>query len=138
MTELERLAGEPPSPFEGLYGFSRMVLAGPLVIVGGTTSVDEYGVVHGETPYEQASLALAKIVGELSRAGLGAEAVIQGRVYVTDITRADDVGRAWSEVLGTVRPLMTMVEVARLIDPRMLVEIEAVAYRAWSSVAGSL
>jgi enamine deaminase RidA (YjgF/YER057c/UK114 family) len=55
--------------------------------------------------------------------------VIQTRVYVTDISRADEVGRAHAEAFGDVRPLMTMVEVSGLIDPRMLVEIEAVAYR---------
>ena len=124
---IDRLAGDPPSPWEGRYGFSRLVCAGRWVLVGGTTSVDIDGVVRGETPYEQTQQILARIVAELARAGATPAQVVRTRVYVTDISRADEVGRAHSEVFGQVRPLMTMVEVPALIDPRMLVEIEAEA-----------
>ncbi|MBV9474157.1 MAG: RidA family protein [Solirubrobacterales bacterium] len=122
-----RLGGDPPSPWEGRFGFSRVVRAGSFVIAGGTTSVDEDGVVLGETPYEQAIEILRKLERELARAGAGIDDVIQTRVYVTDISRAEEVGRAHGEVFADVRPLMTMVQVSALIDPRMLVEIEAVA-----------
>jgi len=104
------------------------VRVGDFVLVGGTTSIDADGVVLGERPYEQTVLILEKIAGELSRAGASMADVIQTRVYVTDISRAGEVGRAHGESLGEVRPLMTMVEVSALIDPRMLVEIEAVAW----------
>ena len=104
-----------------------MVVAGGLVRVGGTTSVTEDGFVVGETPYEQAVEILRKLLHELSRAGAVAEDVLETRVYVTDISRADEVGRAHGEVFGSIRPLMTMLEISALIDPRMLVEIEAVA-----------
>jgi enamine deaminase RidA (YjgF/YER057c/UK114 family) len=124
----ERLPGDPPSPFEGRFGFSRVVTAGPFVLVGGTTSVRDSGAVIGETPYEQAVEILGKLLHELQRAGAGPADVIQTRVYVTDISRADEVGRAHGDVFADYRPLMTMVEVSGLIDPRMLVEIEAVAY----------
>lgn len=124
---IERLAGQPPSPWEGAYGFSRVVRAGSLVLVGGTTSVDAHGNVTGETPYEQARAILEKIVAELARAGARPADVIKVRAYVTDISRADEVGRAHGEVFGEVRPVMTMVEVPALIDPRMLVEMEAEA-----------
>jgi enamine deaminase RidA (YjgF/YER057c/UK114 family) len=124
----ERLPGDPPSPWEGAYGFSRVVKPGPFVLVGGTTSVDEDGAVIGETPYEQTVEILGKITHELQRGGVGVADVVQTRVYVTDISRADEVGRAHGEVFAAHRPLMTMVEVSGLIDPRMLVEIEAVAY----------
>jgi len=124
----ERFSGDPPSPWEGKYGFSRVVKAGQFVLVGGTTSADVDGVVRGETPYEQTVEILRKLEHELARAGAGLADVIQTRVYVTDISRADEVGRAHGDVFATFRPLMTMVEVSRLIDPRMLVEIEAVAY----------
>ena len=124
---VQRLAGDPPSPYELAYGFSRVVTAGGLVLCGGTTSVTPDGFVIGETPYEQAVEILGKLVHELSRAGVLAEDVLQTRVYVTDISRADEVGRAHGEVFGSIRPLMTMVEVSGLIDPRMLVEIEAIA-----------
>ena len=123
-----RLPGDPPSPYEGPFGFSRVVVAGPLVIVSGTTSVDPDGVVLGITPYEQAVEILRKISHELERAGASLDDVIQTRMYVTDISRSEEVGRAHGEVFGEIRPLATMVEVSALIDPRMLVEIEAVAY----------
>jgi enamine deaminase RidA (YjgF/YER057c/UK114 family) len=124
----ERLPGDPPSPWEGMYGFSRIVRAGDFVLIGGMTSVDEDGAIIGETPYEQTVEILRKIKHELSRGDVGIADVIQTRVYVTDISRADEVGRAHGEVFARHRPLMTMVEVSSLIDPRMLVEIETVAY----------
>ncbi len=124
---IERLGGDPASPYEARFGFSRVLRLGSLVLVGGTTAIDEDGVVRGETPYEQAVIVLQKIGHELARAGSSLADVIQTRVYVTDISRAEEVGRAHGEALAEVRPLMTMVEVGALIDPRMLVEIEAVA-----------
>ena len=125
---IRRLPGDPPSPYEGPFGFSRVVAAGPFVIVSGTTSVDPDGVVLGMTPYEQAVEIFRKISHELERAGAALSDVIQTRMYVTDISRGEEVGRAHGEVFGEIRPLATMVEVSALIDPRMLVEIEAVAY----------
>lgn len=127
---MTRLGGDPPSPWEGPFGFSRVVSAGEFVLVGGTTSVDVDGVVHGDTPYEQTRVILRKIAHELSRAGAALSDVIQTRVYMTDISRADEVGRAHGEVFAEIRPLMTGIEVSALIDPRMLVEIEAVAHRS--------
>jgi enamine deaminase RidA (YjgF/YER057c/UK114 family) len=97
------------------------------VLVGGTTSVDAEGAVRGDTPYEQAVEILRKLAHELSRAGASLSDVVQTRVSVIDISRADEVGRAHAEAFGEVRPVMTMVQVSALIDPRMLVEIEAVA-----------
>jgi enamine deaminase RidA (YjgF/YER057c/UK114 family) len=125
-----RLPGDPPSPFEALFGFSRVLRADRLVIVGGTTSITPEGVVLGETPYDQATEILRKVAHELGRAGASLSDVIQVRCYVTDISRGEQVGRAHGEVFGEIRPLMTMVEVSGLIDPRMLVEIEAVALLA--------
>jgi enamine deaminase RidA (YjgF/YER057c/UK114 family) len=122
-----RLPGDPPSPYEGQFGFSRVVRADRLVLVGGTTSVNADGVTLGETPYDQTVEILGKIEHELDRAGARLADVIQIRIYVTDISRAHEVGRAHGEVFGEIRPLMTMVEVSALIEPRMLVEIEAVA-----------
>jgi enamine deaminase RidA (YjgF/YER057c/UK114 family) len=123
-----RLPGDPPSPYEVRYGFSRVLRVGPFVLVGGTTSVTPDGVVLGETAYDQTVEILRKLSHELGRLGATVADVVQSRVYVTDISRADEVGRAHGEVFDRLRPLMTMVEVSALIDPRMLVEIEAVAY----------
>ncbi len=125
--EIVRLGGDPPSPWEGAFGFSRVVRAGGFVLVGGTTSVDVHGAVIGQTPYEQTAEILSKVEHELERAGAALADVVNTRVYVTDISRAEEVGRAHAAVFGDVRPLMTMVEVSGLIDPRMLVEIEVVA-----------
>ena len=125
---MTRLGGDPPSPWEGPFGFSRVLRAGPFVFVGGTTSVDGWGVVLGEGPYEQTVEILHKIEHELERAGASLSDVIQARAYLTDISRSEDVGRAHGEVFGEVRPLMTMIGVSALIDARMLVEIEAVAF----------
>jgi enamine deaminase RidA (YjgF/YER057c/UK114 family) len=124
----ERFAGDPPSPYEEQYGFSRVVRVGGFVLIGGTTSVGASGSVVGVTPYEQTVEILSKLVHELDRVGLGPGDVVSTRVYVTDISRADEVGRAHGDVFGQHRPLMTMVEVSALIDPRMLVEIELVAH----------
>jgi enamine deaminase RidA (YjgF/YER057c/UK114 family) len=130
-----RLGGDPPSPWEEPYGFSRVVRVPPgeLIVVGGTTSVDADGVVIGERPYEQAVEILRKLGHELGRAGASLADVVQTRAYVVDISRAAEVGRAHGEAFGGGEggaeggPAMTMVEVSALIDPRMLVEIEALA-----------
>ncbi|HEX8976255.1 MAG TPA: Rid family hydrolase [Solirubrobacteraceae bacterium] len=126
---VERWGGDPPSPYEERFGFSRLIIAGDFVLVGGMTAIDPSGVVLGTTGYEQMIEILRKVEHELGRVGSSLDAVIQLRVYVTDISRAEEVGRAFAEVMSATRPLMTMVEVAGLIDPRMLVEIEAVAHR---------
>lgn len=127
-SEVRRLAGDPPSPWEDEYSFSRVAVAGGWVLVGGTTSVDPSGVVIGETPFEQTVEILRKVRRELERGGAAMSDVVSTRVYVTDISRADEVGRAHADAFGEVRPLMTMVQVGALIDPRMWVEIEAAAF----------
>lgn len=124
---VRRLGGDPPSPWEAEYGYSRVVAAGGLVHIGGTTSIGPGGTVLGDTPYEQTVVVLRRILHELSRAGAAPDDVIALRVYVTDISRHAEVARAFSESLGAVGPLLTMVEVSGLIDPRMSVEVEATA-----------
>jgi enamine deaminase RidA (YjgF/YER057c/UK114 family) len=133
---IERFRGDPPSPYEVPFGFSRVVRAGEFVFVGGTTSVDQDGVVLGGSLYDQSIEVLRKIEHELSRAGAHLADVIQTRFYITQISRAEECGRAHGEVFGEVAPLMTLIEVSALIDPRMLVEIEAVAHMSGAS-AGS-
>jgi enamine deaminase RidA (YjgF/YER057c/UK114 family) len=127
--DIRRLAGDPPSPYEAPFGFSRVVEAGGFVMTTGTTSINPGGYVVGVTPYEQAVEIFAKLIHELERVGLTAADVVQTRMYVTDISRSDEVGRAHGEAFGHVRPTATMVGVSGLVDPRMLVEIELVAHR---------
>ena len=124
---LQRLGGDPPSPYEGMYGFSRVAVVGGFVLVGGTTSVNADGVVLGTNPYEQTIEILRKVEHELSRVGASLSDVVQTRMYVTDISRSEEVGRAHGEVFGAIRPLMTMLGIEALVDPRMLVEVETVA-----------
>ncbi|HEY2004852.1 MAG TPA: Rid family hydrolase, partial [Solirubrobacteraceae bacterium] len=104
----ERWGGDPPSPYEEQFGFSRLVVAGDFVLIGGTTSIDPSGVVLGTTGYEQTLEILDKIKHELGRVGSSLESVIQLRIYVTDISRCDEIGRAFGDVMGSARPLMTM------------------------------
>jgi enamine deaminase RidA (YjgF/YER057c/UK114 family) len=115
-------------PWEAAVGYSRAVRVGNMIHVAGTTALDDEGRLVGEgDAYAQAKQALRNIRTVLERAGAGLADVVRTRIYVTDISRWEEVGRAHGEVLGDVRPAATMVEVARLIDPRMLVEIEAEA-----------
>jgi enamine deaminase RidA (YjgF/YER057c/UK114 family) len=125
--DIVRLPGDPPSPWEEVNGFCRVVRAGQLVFVAGTTSVGAGGEIIGDTPYDQAVEILRKLERELGRAGAAITDVVQTRIYVVDITRADEVGRAHAEAFGDARPAMALVEVSALYDPQMLVEMEAVA-----------
>src|SRR4051794_20369396 len=125
---MQRLGSDPPGPYEDAVGYSRVVRAGPNVWVAGCTSVDAHGVVLGITPGEQMAIALQAVLTALERVGASASDVVRTRMFTTDISRADEIGRAHGEVFGDVRPVTAMYEVSGLIDPRMLVEIEADAF----------
>jgi len=112
--------------WEPLVGYSRAVRVGPWVAVAGTTAATpDGGVVGGSDVGAQAREALRRIAVALAEAGAGLEHVVRTRIYVTDISRWEEVGRAHGEVFGHVRPASSMVEVTRLVDPALLVEIEA-------------
>jgi enamine deaminase RidA (YjgF/YER057c/UK114 family) len=114
------------TPWEPIVGYSRAVRVGNSVWVAGTTATGPDGELVGAgDAYVQARQALANIGAALARAGAGVEHVVRTRIYVTDMGQWEAIGRAHGEVFGTIRPASAMVEVARLIDPDMLVEIEA-------------
>ena len=116
--------------WEPVVGYSRAVAAGDFVFVSGCTSVDGAEFVHEGDAYAQTAQALRNVAGALDRLGLGLADVVRTRVYVTDISRWEEYGRAHGAAFGDVMPATSMIEVSGLVDPRMLVEVEAVAYRA--------
>ena len=112
-------------PWEGVIGYSRAVRVGNFVSVAGTTAAEPNGTIYGgDNAYLQARRCFEVIAKALEEAGSRIEDVVRTRMFVTDISRWEEFGRAHGEFFAHVKPAATMVEVARLIDPAILIEIE--------------
>jgi enamine deaminase RidA (YjgF/YER057c/UK114 family) len=124
MTKREKIS--TGAKWESIVGYSRAVKVGNRIYVTGTTALGDDGEIVGiGDAYEQARQCLKNIESALKRLGAGLEHVVRTRMFVTDISRWEEYGRAHGEFLREVMPATTMVEVKALIDPRMLIEIEA-------------
>ncbi len=123
---MERQTYASGTPWEPVVGYSRAVRVGEHIAVTGTTATAEDGTIVGRgDPYAQTAQALRNVERALRALGGTFDDVIRTRIYVTDITAWELIGRAHAEVFGAIRPATSMVQVGRLIHPDMLVEIEA-------------
>jgi enamine deaminase RidA (YjgF/YER057c/UK114 family) len=123
---ITRFAGT--APWEEIYGYSRVVVAGDWAITAGTTATGLDGVLHPGDAYRQALAAFTIALDALKAAGAATERVVRTRMYITDMTSQEEIGRAHQEIFGSIRPVATMVEVAQLADPAHLIEVEVEAY----------
>ena len=116
------------TPWEAKVGYARAVLVGETVYVSGTTGTDPSGKISAPGDvYGQTVQTIRNIESALHRLGLGLEHVVRTRIYLTQIDRWEDVARAHAELFGEIHPATSLVGITRLVDPEMLVEIEAVA-----------
>ena len=113
--------------WEDIIGYSRAVKVGNIIEVTGTVSADENGIVGAGDAYEQTKFIIKKIEAVLKRAGASLEDVVRTRMFVTDISRWEEYGRAHGECFKDIKPCTSMIEIKGLIAPEYLIEIEATA-----------
>lgn len=127
---MDRINYPSGAKWEDIVGYSRAVQVGNHLEVAGTVATDDNGVVGKGDPYKQTHFILSKIDKVLLNAGFTMKDVVRTRIFVTDITRWEDIGRAHGEFFKDIKPVTSMVEVKALIDPDYLVEIEVTAIKA--------
>lgn len=125
---MERTNYSSGAKWEEIVGYSRAVRVGNIIEVTGTVAVDENStLVGGNSAYEQTKFIIQKIEGVLQKAGASLKDVVRTRMFVTDISRWEEYGRAHGEFFKNIRPCTSMIEVKGLIAPEYLIEIEATA-----------
>lgn len=125
---MERINYSSGAKWENIVGYSRAVRIGNTIEVTGTVAVDENNnLIGGNSAYEQTRFIIQKIDSVLQKAGASLKNVVRTRMFVTDISRWEEYGRAHGEFFKEIRPCTTMVEVSKLIAPEYLIEIEATA-----------
>jgi enamine deaminase RidA (YjgF/YER057c/UK114 family) len=124
-TVITRTGGS--APWERMYGYCRVVVAGGWALTAGTTATGPAGVLHEGDPYRQARAAFEIALDALAQVGVGREQVVRTRMYVVDRVHQAEVGRAHAELFSAIRPVATMVVVSGLADPAHLVEVEVEA-----------
>lgn len=125
---MERTNYSSGAKWEDVVGYSRAVRMGPYIEITGTVAVNENNELVGEgNAYEQTRFILSKIEAVLKRAGAEMKDVVRTRMFVTDISRWEEYGRAHGKVFANIKPCTSMIEISALIDPAYLIEIEATA-----------
>lgn len=125
---MDRINYSSGAKWEAIVGYSRAVKVGNIIEVTGTVAVDDESRLQGgDSAYAQTRFILEKIAAVLEKAGAGMKDVVRTRMFVTDISRWEEFGKAHGEFFGEIRPCTTMVEVSKLIAPEYLIEIEATA-----------
>ena len=127
---MERKNFTTGAPWEEIVGYSRAVQIGNQIEVSGTVAADENGVVGKGDPYAQTKAIITKVEKVLVQAGFSLKDVVRTRIFVTDISRWEEIGRAHGEFFKDIKPATAMVEVSKLIDKDYLVEIEMTAMKA--------
>lgn len=127
---MKRINHTTGAPWEDIVGYSRAVEIGNLFEISGTTSVKDGQIAFVNDPYRQTKRIIEIAECVLEKAGLSLADVIRTRIYVTDISMWEEIGRAHGESFRDIKPASTMLEVSALVDPGMLVEIEFTAYKS--------
>jgi enamine deaminase RidA (YjgF/YER057c/UK114 family) len=126
MPDIQKLSSG--AKWEDIIGYSRAVKTGNRIIIGGTTAVDEHSMIVGKGDfYIQTKYILQKIEKYLNQLGASLENVLINKMYVTDISKWEEVGKAHAEFFGKIKPCCMMIEVSGFVSPDMLVEIETEA-----------
>ncbi|NNF21557.1 MAG: RidA family protein [Saprospiraceae bacterium] len=127
---MERKNHTTGAPWEDIVGYSRAVQIGNLFEISGTTAVRDGKIVHVNDAYGQTKRIIEIASDVLAKAGMSLNDVIRTRIYVTDISQWEEIGRAHGEAFRNIKPASTMIEVSGLVDPKMLVEVEFTAYKS--------